>query len=149
MAAELQVRVTGLLTERGRLLVVRPTDAVDQPWRIPETLVRAGETLADAVIREIATHSGYRAEVVKLVYLTESPDGEHPHLHVTFECRKSEAGASGIDPSGPQDVPAWEVRWISVAQLTDAGFSPTFAQLMSRGLPDAGSYVGAECNLGF
>lgn len=146
MAAQVQVRVTGLVMKRGRLLAVRAANAHHHPWGVPQPQVLVGETLTQAVVREIARQSGYSAEVTRLLYLSEGSDRQNPSLHVIFECRKTSGERSVADAASPN--PSWEVRWVATSQLTDAGFSPTFAELMAHGLPDAGSYLGADCDLG-
>lgn len=53
MSNLLQVRVTGILVEDGKILLVKQNVTSDRKWSLPGGRVEEGETLEDAIAREI------------------------------------------------------------------------------------------------
>ena len=52
--------------EQGRVLVIRTRDLRDREvWTLPKGALAAGETSADAALREVREETGYRCELVR------------------------------------------------------------------------------------
>jgi 8-oxo-dGTP pyrophosphatase MutT (NUDIX family) len=52
--------------EDGRVLLIRARDLRNQPvWTLPKGTLMAGESNADAALREVREETGYRCEVVR------------------------------------------------------------------------------------
>ena len=80
--------------DRGRILLQKRSDF--HVWGLPGGSIEVGETLEQAVRREVKEETGYDAEVVRLVgaysdpdhTTTRYPDGQLVHyVSLTFECR--------------------------------------------------------------
>jgi 8-oxo-dGTP diphosphatase len=81
-------------------------------WDIPGGFVTPGETLADAVRRELREEAGVEVEVGRLVAAVPDVygDGGEPTINAFFECRLT-AG----DPQPADDVS--ELRWFDPGAL--------------------------------
>jgi ADP-ribose pyrophosphatase YjhB (NUDIX family) len=112
-----------VVDEEGRVLVVRRgTEPLKGRWSIPGGLVELGETLKEAVEREVAEETGLRVEsgavieVLNRIY-RDSPDGvervRYHYVVVDTVCRVI-AGVAG--PGSDAD----EVRWITRGEWQDA-----------------------------
>ncbi len=92
----LRLAVTALvLDDQGRVLLQQRAD--NGHWGLPGGGVEPGESLVQALAREVREETGYEVEVVRLVGVysdptlrqyTRYPDGELVHyVSCTFECR--------------------------------------------------------------
>ncbi len=106
-----------------------------------------GETIADALVREVEEETGLLTKPLKLLYLAEQPANEPPLIHITFLLRRV-AGQLRNPPTALDQNPIHEVRMVPVEELRDHGFSERFADLVREGFPDSGSYVGAKTAIG-
>jgi 8-oxo-dGTP pyrophosphatase MutT (NUDIX family) len=92
------IRRTGcdavVFDDKGRVLLQKRSDF--HVWGLPGGSVEVGETVAQAVRREVKEESGYDVEVVRLIgaysdpelTTTKYPGGDVVHyVSLTFECR--------------------------------------------------------------
>jgi 8-oxo-dGTP pyrophosphatase MutT (NUDIX family) len=55
-----------VIDEGGSVLLIRARDLRNRPvWTLPKGTLNAGETSADAALREVREETGYRCEVVR------------------------------------------------------------------------------------
>jgi ADP-ribose pyrophosphatase YjhB (NUDIX family) len=55
-----------VVDETGRVLLIRARNLRNQPvWTLPKGALVAGETVADAALREVREETGYRCELVR------------------------------------------------------------------------------------
>jgi ADP-ribose pyrophosphatase YjhB (NUDIX family) len=144
----LQVRVTGVLIEDSRrLLLVRQDVSPTRRWGLPGGKLRAGETLDEGVRREVLEETGLAARVVKLLYICDKPDATPPLIHVSFLLER--VGGITRMPSNELDENLIsDVRWVDTDQLVAYDFSQRFADIVTNGFPNAGSYVGPKEAIG-
>jgi len=142
-----QLRATGILIENRRLLLVKQSVSLGRAWLLPGGRVEAGETLEQAVTREMLEETGLQTKVEKLLYLCDKPDSTPPVLHITFLL--SRVGGEIALPSNAHDQnPIDDVAFVAFSALRDYGFSQTFIDLLENGFPHAGSYMGEKKNIG-
>lgn len=79
-----QIRVTGILIENGKLLLVNQKVSENRSWSLPGGRLENGETLEEGMIREMFEETGLNVKVIKLLYLCEKPDATQSLLHITF-----------------------------------------------------------------
>lgn len=100
-----------------RILVQQRSD--NRLWGLPGGAVDIGESLVDAVRREVREESGYDVEVVRMsgIYsdpadqIVSYPDGNVIHyVSANFECRVV-AGSPRVDDESLQQ------RWVDARQL--------------------------------
>jgi ADP-ribose pyrophosphatase YjhB (NUDIX family) len=66
------VRVAAAICdENGRVLVIRESTFGSEQWKLPGGALRLGESLAEALEREIREETGYRAEAGDVVCVVE------------------------------------------------------------------------------
>ncbi|WP_240041339.1 NUDIX domain-containing protein [Paenibacillus ginsengarvi] len=143
---EFRVRVTGVLIEKERILLVKQ-QVGDRGWSLPGGKAEAGETLEQAIIRELAEETGLNVQVEKLLYLCDLPEARPPILHVTFLLRKL-SGELRMPTGEFETTPIADVRMVPVAELELYGFSRKFAELAASRFPDAGTYRGHKSAIG-
>ncbi len=143
MRREFSAGVVLVRRMRGRwwLAVVRPQGKRDGIWVLPKGLVDAGETPAEAALREGHEETGLRARLssklgdVRYVYTW---DGERIFKIVSFYLAYAAGGRIGALPEG-MDLEVAEVRWLPLddgPRLLAYGGERTMA---SRALEQLGS----------
>jgi ADP-ribose pyrophosphatase YjhB (NUDIX family) len=140
-----RVRATGVLVEDGKVLLVRQQTG-KREWSLPGGEIQPGETLANAVRRELREETGVEVEIDGLLFVAEVPDASAPLLHITMRVRKC-GGALRVTANADRN-PITDVRLVAVDELTALGFSETFASLVRSDFPNAGAYVGPKSAIG-
>lgn len=79
----MQVRVTGILIESEKVLLVKQKVA-NRDWSLPGGRVENGETLEEAMIREMKEETGLDVKVKNLLYVCDKPDALPSLLHITY-----------------------------------------------------------------
>ena len=147
MSNLLQVRVTGILVEDDKILLVKQNVTSDRNWSLPGGRVEQGETLEDAVVREIEEETGLVTKVSKLLYICDKPDASPSLLHITFLLEKT--GGEIRLPSNEFDLnPISRVEMVPIRDLKAHGFSGKFVTIVQQGFPESGSYKGLKSNIG-
>ena len=128
--------VSAAIVRDGRVLVVRREGAPSSgTFTLPGGVVEAGETLHEAVIREIREETGLSIEPVALagfrdVIVRDAGERVERHFVVLAFAARWIAGEPG-----PSDEIA-EARWVSPAELallpTTEGLLPIVADAMTR-----------------
>ncbi|WP_239153091.1 NUDIX domain-containing protein [Virgisporangium aurantiacum] len=137
--------MTGIVIEDDRILLLnRDTDG-PRTWSLPGGKVEAGESLAEALVREMREETGVQVQVGRLLYLCDHIPARV--VHIIFEARRV-GGQVGAAELGKDTNPIRGVRFVELTELPQLGFSDRFVQLCQAGFPDAGSYMGAKANIG-
>ena len=143
-----QIRVTGLLIENKKLLVVKQkVHTTDRNWSLPGGRVNAGEKLDEAIIREMFEETGFSVKVEKLLYVCDKTDCRPPILHISFLLSKLK-GEITLPTNEFDDNPISDVRYVEFPKLAGLGFSQKFVEILENGFPNAGSYMGFKENIG-
>jgi ADP-ribose pyrophosphatase YjhB (NUDIX family) len=142
------VRVTGVVIEDDRILLLNQDTGTGRAWSLPGGKVEEGETLADALIREMREETGLQVEPGRLLYVCDHLPGDGTHVvHLTFEASRI-GGTAGEVTAGLDTRPIRGVEFVKLADLAPLGFGERFAELAMAGFPGAGSYMGAKANIG-
>ena len=138
------IRVAGLLIHQGSILMVEQGRGDDRYWLLPGGGVQFGETLADALRRELREELGMRVGVQRLVAIVESisPDPEYAKhvVHLVFEI-----SAPTEDLPEPQESKVLNARFLTEFQLQSADVRPPIAEFLSacvREIPSSPQYLG-------
>lgn len=141
----MRTRVTGVLIEDGQLLLLDQDTDGPRRWSLPGGKVEEGETIAQALLREMKEETGLDVEMGRLLYLCDHTPASV--THITFEVRRV-GGTVGDVTEGADTRPIRGVRFVPLDQLGEHGFSETFTKLCREGFPGAGSYMGEKSSIG-
>lgn len=141
------IRVTGILIENGKILLVKQKVNEKRNWSLPGGKLERGETLEQAIIREMKEETGLDVEILKLLYICDSSATDNTLLHITFLLNRKNGELSL--PSNVFEInPINDVKFIPVNELTDLGFTDKFVDIINNNFPDVGNYVGDKSNIG-
>ncbi|GAA2284638.1 NUDIX hydrolase [Actinomadura sp. NPDC048955] len=143
----MDIRVTGIVIEDERILLLDQDTDTGRSWSLPGGKVEASEPLAEALVREMREETGADVEVGRLLYVCDHIRGDVHILHITFEARRT-GGTVGVVPGTADSRPIRGVEFVRLADLASLGFGERFADLARAGFPGAGSYMGAKSNIG-
>ena len=135
--------VSAIVTDsEGRILLIRRTD--NDYWSIPGGRVEPGESLPQAVTREVAEETGMRCEVTGLVGIYSDPghvaaydDGE---VRQEFSICYTTRLAGGQIQTSPESS---DVRFVSQDDLPGYKIHPSIRRRIGHYLEHrAGPYIG-------
>lgn len=143
----LQVRITGILIEDDKILIVKQKISPERAWSLPGGRVQKGEMLEEAIIREMREETGLQTSVTKLLYVCDYPEVKPPVLHISFLLNR--IGGEVRLPSNEFDEnPIFDVKMVPIDDLPSYDFLNKFKNLAQKGFPDAGSYKGHKKCIG-
>lgn len=141
----MHVRVTGVVIEDDRILLLNQDTGTGRSWSLPGGKVEEGETLAAALVREMREETGLEVEPGRLLYVCDHLPASV--VHMTFEARRT-GGTVGEVAHGVDTRPIRGVEFVKLADLPSLGFSERFGELAMAGFPGAGSYMGPKASIG-
>lgn len=138
------IRVSGLLVDEGRILMVEQARGEERYWLLPGGGVEFGESLADALRRELLEELGLRVHVHRLLAVAESISPEPAYgkhvLHLIFEVTAS------LDVlAEPRDDAVLTAAFLNEADVQRADVRPPIGVFLCscmRELPASTQYLG-------
>lgn len=127
-----------IVGERGVVLVRRAHEPLKGEWSLPGGAVEVGETLADAVAREVREETGLMVRVGPLLGLFDRihRDGEgRVEFHYVLADFLCVVTGGTLAPSSD----AADVCWAAPDALPGYGLSPEAAEVISKGFAAAAS----------
>ncbi len=141
------IRVTGILIEEDKILLVKQKVNDTRNWSLPGGKLEQGETLEQGIVREIKEETGLEVEILKMLYICDVSATDNTLLHISFLLIRKNGTLS--KPNNEfENNPIYDVCFISIDDLINLGFSERFVEIINNNFPDAGSYIGDKRNLG-
>jgi ADP-ribose pyrophosphatase YjhB (NUDIX family) len=141
------VRVTGVIIEHGKILLLDQHANESRHWSLPGGAVQEGETLQAALVREMHEETGLHIRVADLLYVCDYFAKSSHVVHITFVCERI-GGILGMIKHGMDSAPIRGVEFVPIFDLQARGFSACFKELALNDFPDRGSYMGLKENIG-
>lgn len=128
------VGVGAVVVRDGRVLIVRRAHEPCQgEWTLPGGHLHLGESLFDAVRREVKEETGLEAHPAAIVETFErvhrDPDGRVRYHFVIVDFVCESPGGEAVAGSDAEAV-----AWVTVAELDAYGVSPHAAAIVAKGL---------------
>lgn len=116
-----------VLADEQLLLVRRGHGPAAGEWSVPGGRVHAGETLAEAVVREVAEETGLDVVCDELVGWVERIGADH-HF-VIFDFKATPLGPPDAEPSAGDD--AAEAAWVPLESLGELRLVEGLAEFLA------------------
>jgi len=148
MPAEPRIRVSAILRWKGRMLLCRHEKPGKEYWLLPGGGVNSGESLVDALRRELAEEIGIDEPVpvegpVAIVD-SISPTQTFVAKHVVHIIFAGDLGGRSLEAVTSQDAAVRGHRLFEVQDLDGIVLHPPIARFLSRWQPgDPAVYLGS------
>ena len=145
---EPRIRVSAILRWQGRVLLCRQEKPGKEYWLLPGGGVDGGETLIEALRRELREELGVEADmqfegpvaIVDSIAPRSSPSGRHV-VHVIFAADLSHRSLGDVET---HDAAVKGARLFSREELQDVVLHPPITRFLTRWQPgDPAVYFGA------
>lgn len=133
-ANSLKVAVSAFVQDAdGRILMIHRTD--NDKYSIPGGGMEVGETVADAVVREVAEETGIQVRPVGIVGIFSNP--RHVIAYDDGEVRQEFSICFAAEPIGGTPSTSSEskaVRWVPPEEISELDVHPSIRERIQRGL---------------
>lgn len=137
-ANSLKVAVSAFVQdEAGRILMIHRTD--NDLFSLPGGGMEVGETVAEAVVREVAEETGIDVRPTEVIGIFSDPG--HVIAYTDGEVRQEFSICFAADPIGGTPRTSSEskaVQWVAPTDLGDLHIHPSMRQRIDRGLRTSG-----------
>jgi 8-oxo-dGTP diphosphatase len=137
--AEPRIRVSAILRWRGRILLCQHEKAGRQYWLLPGGGVEAGESLVDALHRELDEEIGVVGDGEELpvegpVAIAESiaPERSLPRKHVVHIIFAGDLSGQSLEAVTSEDAAVRGHRLFTVAELDEIVLHPPIQRFLAR-----------------
>ncbi len=146
--AEPRIRVSAILRWRGRVLLIRHEKPGKEYWLLPGGGVNSGESLVDALRRELGEELGIDEEMSfeGPVAIVDSiaPVRSFAPKHVVHIIFASDLGGRSLEAVTSEDAAVRGHRLFAVEELNDIVLHPPIQRFLARWQPgDPVVYLGA------
>jgi ADP-ribose pyrophosphatase YjhB (NUDIX family) len=85
MTEQIEIRVAGILVHHGKILLAEHEKAGQSYWVIPGGRVKCGETLKEALLREIKEETGLEVKPGRRIFVNDFIQEKRQVLNIYFE----------------------------------------------------------------
>ena len=146
---EPRIRVSAILRWQGRILLCRQEKPGKEYWLLPGGGVDGGESLIEALRRELREELGIEADVqfegpVALVDSISPLSGTHSRKHVVHIIFSADLSHRSLEDVETKDAAVKGARLFSNDELQDVVVHPPIKRFLERWQPgDPAVYLGA------
>lgn len=144
---DFNIRVTGILIEDNKILLVKQRISDKRNWSLPGGKLEQGETIEQGIIREMKEETGLDVEIIKFLYLCDVSASKHSLLHITFLLKRIN-GEIKLPTNELETNPISDIKFVPIADLEERGFNKRFVELVKNNFADSGTYAGDKTNIG-
>lgn len=141
------VRLTGILIENNKILLVQQKLSDNRQWSLPGGRLECGETISQGMIREMKEETGLNIEIIRMLYFCDVSASSNTLLHISFLLRRTD-GEIRLPSNEFDENPIHDVRFVPIEELEQYGFSKQFIQVINQGFPGSGDYYGDKASIG-
>ncbi len=122
--------VGAVIVDEGRILLVqRGRGTYEGAWAVPAGRQRYGETMEEAVRREVAEETGLEVEVGDPVWIGDIlDDADPPAYHYSVVDFAAFVVGGELRPGDD----AADARWVDLAAVRDLPLTPTMIQMLDQ-----------------
>ena len=138
-----RIRVAAIIVRGNTVLLVKHRKAGRNYWMLPGGGVQQGESLAEAVVRELSEETGLTVRPLELVLANDSiaPDRSRHIVHLCFT-----AEITGGELCCGEDTRVVDAAFLPVDGLDRIELFPAFGEtlrnMIRAGFPDRARYLG-------
>jgi ADP-ribose pyrophosphatase YjhB (NUDIX family) len=127
MKKTIRIRVSGVLSEKGKVLLVQHEKNGKQYWLLPGGGVDFGETLEEALEREFLEETSLKVRTMKPILISEvvAPNGSRHGLHFVFLVKRI-SGKLKVIP----DKRLRSASFVSWEKILRLAFFPDMSRLL-------------------
>jgi ADP-ribose pyrophosphatase YjhB (NUDIX family) len=142
---KIDIRIAACIIKDNKLLMVRHRKKDKKYWLLPGGRIEYGETLVEALKREILEETGFEVEVGNFMFISEAiPEDVHRHiLNIFFEAHI----VKGTLKIGNDDI-LDAVEFIDIDKLDDLVIYPIIKEELKLYIRERKSlgYIGCRWN---
>ena len=133
-ASEVRLRVAAVLEIDGRIVLVRHVKDGSAYHLLPGGGVEAGETLEDALDREVAEETGLIVRILRPLFISDAiaPNGSRHMVQVAFLVEQ----IGGAITSAPADPRVAAVDLVEAGDLTTIDLRPPMGEALQAAVAD-------------
>ncbi len=146
MSYEHTRRVTGVLLNEGKLLIVKQRVSESRKWSLPGGKLERGETIEEGLLREMREETGLAVRLIKQLYLCDKT--EDGIIHITFLLETDALDGLKLPTNELETTPILDIAFVAPQDLPQYGFTQRWTELVLQGFPDAPKYAGHKRNIG-
>ena len=137
------VRLTGILEEEGRLLIIRQNMPDGRQWYLPGGQLEPGETIETGIVREMREETGLEVALEELLAVSDTSFRNPSALHILLRVKRL-SGNLRIPGCEYDSVAITDVRFVQIEKLCEYGFSNSFVGQLKDGFPLKNRYIGQD-----
>lgn len=141
-----KIRVTAILIKEGKILILEQNVDNQRSWSLPGGGLEEGESLEQALRREMQEETGLDVSLRELLYICDYIKYGSHVVHITFAVDTNSSLGKTIPGLDKNEIKS--MVFVPVRDLESYGFSHKFRKLIEEGFPHKGSYMGDKANIG-
>ena len=132
MAESIEIRVAGLVVKEGKILLAHHEKAGEFYWVVPGGHVQFGETLSEALEREIREETSLALSCGNLIFANDyvSSDKRRHAVNLYFEMRGQIPENAPLYNEGHSDKKLRGTRFFAVEELANITVKPDIAKVL-------------------